>query len=405
MERVRMARGRENSARPARLSRRRFLGTAALTTGATLLAACEARAPAAAPTTASGFGAAAAPAGWEQQWNALVEAARQEGKVVVKGPPDPEVRTDVPRAFRQRFGIELEYLGGPTGPFAAQLLNERQAGVYSTDVVLSGADSMYTVFYRNNLLEPLPPVLVHPEASDASKWPDGKLWFMDPEQQYILRLNNGVQIMGQINTSYVKPEELRSWYDLLKPEYKGKIAAFDPTVTGSGIGAAAYLYVTLGEEYVRRLYVDQAPAFSRDERQLADWVVRGTYPVALGSEFVAEADRADFQRSGISIVNLPRPAEAPGGVSPSFGLLGLLTNAPHPNAARVFVNWIAMPEGMEVWSKAIDVVPVRTDIDKSAWPRDVVPDPNVKNYHDSFGWDFVLNERQHALNRLRELLR
>jgi iron(III) transport system substrate-binding protein len=397
---------------PGHLGRRAFVRGLALAGGALVLAACQPAAPPPARGPAAEVAAAApaspapaGPAGWEAQWSALVEAARQEGKVVVKGPPSPDVRTEVPRAFKERFGIEVEYIGGPTGPFATQLINERQAGIYSTDVVLSGADSMYTVFYQHGILEPLPPLLIHPQATDPAAWPDGKLWFMDPEQQYILRLNNTVQIMGQINTAYVRPEELTSWYDLLKPEYRGRIAAFDPTVSGSGVGTAAYLYVTLGEDYVRRLYLDQRPALSRDDRQLADWVIRGVYPIALGGEFATPETLAELRGSGVSVVNLPRPPEAPGGVSPSFGLLGVLTNAPHPRAAQLFANWIAMPEGMVVWSKALKAVPVRLDVDKSAWPADQIPDPNIKHYHDSFGWDFVHNHRQPVMARLRELLR
>jgi iron(III) transport system substrate-binding protein len=403
-----------------RLGRRAFVRALALGGGAAMLAACQS--PATSGPGAPGSSAAPAPTGPaspsppelggpggaaapDQAWNALVDAARQEGKVVVKGPPAAEVRTELPKAFRARFGIELEYLGGPTGPFATQLTHERQAGVYSTDVVLSGADSMYTVFYGLGFLEPLRPLLIHPEAADTSAWPDGKLWFMDPEEQYVLRLNNTLQIMGQINTAQVRPEEFTSWNDLLKPQYRGRLAAFDPTVSGSGVGAAAYLYVTLGEDFVRQLYVEQRPAFSRDERQLADWLVRGTYPIAIGNEFATEAILADFRGTGVSVVNLPRPPETPGSVSPSFGLLGVLKDAPHPHAAQVFANWIAGREGMLVWSKASDAVPVRLDVDKSAWSPDVIPDPNVKTYHDSYGWEFVHTQRQPVMARLRDLLR
>jgi iron(III) transport system substrate-binding protein len=385
-----------------RLPRRQLL-RGLLGGSAVLLLGCQPGGTAAPADEPSAPGAAA-PDG-QAQWNALVEAARKEGKVVVKGPPDPQVRVDLPRAFRQRFGIELEYLGGPTGPFANQLLNERQAGVYSTDVVLAGADSMYLAFYGEGVLQPLLPALIYPDALDAARWPDEKLWFMDPEGQYILRLNNSVVSMGQINTAYVRPEEIASWYDLLKPAYRERIAAFDPTVTGTGVGTAAYLYVSLGEDYVRRLYVDQKPALSRDDRQLADWLARGAYPIAMGGDFATPANVAEFEAAGVTIASLPRPPEAPGAVSPSFGLLGLVDRPPHPSAAQVFVNWIAAREGMEVWSKAHMAVPIRTDIDKSYWPKDRVPNPSVKTYHDSYGWDFVLNERQQVMSRLRELLR
>lgn len=402
---------RQGSPRPARLGRRRFLRGLVISGGAILLGGCQpsasAPAPPSAPAAASASGAATPDdnGSWETTWSSWIAAARNEGKVVVKGPPAPEVRTELPRAFQARYGVEVEYLGSPTGPFATQVQHEREAGIYSTDVVLAGADSMYTVFYQERMLAPLPPVLILPEATDPAAWPDGKLWFMDPEQQYILRLNNSVQIMGQINTAYVKPEDLQSYYDLLKPEYKGKIAAFDPAVSGSGVGTAAYLYVTLGEDFVRRLYVDQQPVLSRDDRQLADWVARGTYPIAIGGEFASDTERAALRSGGVNIVNLPRPADAPGGVSPSFGLLGLFTNAPHPYAAQVFVNWIAAREGMTVWSKGLHAVPVRLDIDKSAWSPDLVPDPNVKTYHDSYGWDFVLNERQAVMQKLRALIK
>jgi hypothetical protein len=77
----------------------------------------------------------------------------------------------------------------------------------------------------------------------------------------------------------------------------------------------------------------------------------------------------------------------------------------HVPAAQVFVNWIAAREGMTVWSKALHAVPARTDIDKSAWPADLVPDPTVKNYHDSYGWDFVLNERAQVMQKLRALIK
>src|SRR4051812_7690670 len=307
-----------------RIPRRRFLGAFTLGGGALLLGGCQPTASPAAP--ASGLPPAVSPAPgadgsatWEATWNAWLDAARKEGKVVVKGPPAPEVRTELPRAFQSRYGIEVEYVGSPTGPFATQVQHEREAGIYTTDVILAGADSMYTVFYQDQMPAPLPPVLTRPGPADPTAWPDGKLWFMDPEQQYILRLNNTVQILGQINTAYVKPEDLKSYYDLLKPEYKGKIAVFDPAVSGSGVGIAAYLYVTLGEDYVRRLYVDQQPVLSRDDRQLSDWVARGTYPIAIGGEFASDSERAALQSGGVTIANIPRPIDAPSGVSPSFG--------------------------------------------------------------------------------------
>jgi ABC-type Fe3+ transport system substrate-binding protein len=342
-----------------------------------------------------------AQAGWEPAWNALVEAARREGKVVVKGPPTAAVRTELPRAFRERFGVDPEYLGGPSSDVVTQLQLERQGGVYSTDVILAGADSMYTSIQPQGMLDPLRPVLIHPAALDTTGWPDGRLWFADPEQQYILRLNNSLTQMLYANTAQVQPETIRSWYDLLRPEYQGRIASFDPTVSGAGISTASYLRHALGDDFTRRLFVDQKPVLTRDHRELADWLARGIYPIALS---LREVEFAQIAQDGFPVAVLPNPPEAPGHVTAGFGLLGLLNGAPHPNAARLLVNWLASPDGMAAWSKAQKIVPVRTDLDAS-YARDQVPDPNVTNYFDSFEWEFVVHERAQTMDWLRRQLR
>src|SRR5262249_36300416 len=141
----------------------------------------------------------------------------------------------------------------------------------------------YPTIYGSGWLDPLRPVLTHPDAIDGSKWQGGKPWFMDPEQEYVLRLINYVNQTLYINTDYVKPGELQSWYDLLKPEYRGKILMDDPLGQSGGHLISTLLYMKLGEDYVKRLLIDQHPLFLRDRRQQSDNLARGTYPIALGS--------------------------------------------------------------------------------------------------------------------------
>src|SRR6476620_6883573 len=83
------------------LTRRSFLGA--------LLGGAAGQLTTAQPA-ASGQGSA----GWEQQWNALLAAAREEGKLVVSGPPTPATRRDLPEAFKSRFGIDMEYFAPGT---------------------------------------------------------------------------------------------------------------------------------------------------------------------------------------------------------------------------------------------------------------------------------------------------
>src|SRR6266851_4415152 len=101
-------------------------GGSAAPAGSAAGAASGAASPAAKP--APGSSAAQAAAG---SWDDLIAAAKKEGKVVISGPPDPETRAKLPPAFKDKFGIELEYLGGNSSQLAARIESERAANQYS----------------------------------------------------------------------------------------------------------------------------------------------------------------------------------------------------------------------------------------------------------------------------------
>jgi iron(III) transport system substrate-binding protein len=368
------------------------------------LAACEQPGPMAAPPAtdraAPVEGASDAPADWEARWNDLVQAARREGKLVLAGPPTTATRRELPAAFQRRFNIEVEYLAGPTGDKITQLERERAAGLYTLDVLIGGAASLFTRAYPAGMFDPLRPVLIHPEATDPTKWITGRVWFQDPEDQYIVRLSNYVATHVSVNPELVNPAELRAWKDLLDPKYRGRISAFDPSVSGSGWNTASYLLRTLGEDFVRALYQDQRVAVSRDRRQLADWMGRGTHPISIG---LSSADIEPMKADGLPVAVVPEFPEAPGYVASGFGTVGLMDGAPHPNAAALFVNWIMMTEGNEVWNRGQGFVSVRTDVDNVWAPSYVVPKPGL-DYFDGSAWDYTVNAfTPESLQRIRHL--
>ncbi len=339
--------------------------------------------------------------GTSQAWDNLVSAAQREGRVVVIGPPDPEVRKALPAAFKARFGVTVEYLGGRTSEQADRLRAERRAGQYTVDVTIGGIQSMATIFHHEKMLIPLLPELILPEVVDGSKWKKGGLWFCDPEGQYVLRLTNSVQSAFYINTSKVNPGELRSARDLLDPKWQGKISTQDPTVPGSGSNTAAQFYVEHGKDFVKRLYVDQKPMISRDSRQLTDWLLRGTYPIA----FNADSDQIEKMRlEGLPVMEMGEMPDMRRSVSAGFGLLAVFTNAPHPAAAKLFANWLASKEGLEVWSRATQAAPTRNDIDAASFlsPEDI-PRPGVE-YFDTYDWTFTMTTKEEVRLWMKELL-
>ena len=101
---------------------------------------------------------------------------------MVTGAAHPAVRQAVPAAFKARFGVNLEYIGGPASAMVAKMKAELASGIYSFDVTLAGIQSMAQIFHREGVLEPIKPLLILPEVLDGAKWKRGSLWFMDPEQ-------------------------------------------------------------------------------------------------------------------------------------------------------------------------------------------------------------------------------
>src|SRR5262249_26843697 len=166
------------------------------------------------------------------------------------------------------------------------------------------------------MLAPLRPALLLPEVLDPTKYRNGKLWFSDPQEQYILRIANFVSGNVQFNTRYVPPSALTSWQDLLKPEYKGKIAAYDPTLAAPGVALASYLYVNFGDEFVRRLYVGQDVFLARDHRQLGDLLARGSHPITLSLQ---TQESARLQREGHPVMDLAGFPDGPGSLGAGYG--------------------------------------------------------------------------------------
>lgn len=377
------------------LTRREFLRTAVVAGGGAVLAACQP--PRGAPTASAPPSQRAA---WEQQWDDLIAAAKREGTLVFAGPPTPAVREQMPAAFRTAFGVEIEYIGGPTGDLMTRIEAERAAGQYTLDALITGASSLYTRAYPQRMLAPLGDMLFHPDAVDPTKWSVGRPWFSDPEGKYILRLANNISSVVSTNEQHVKIADLKSWKDLLDPKYRGRISAFDPTVAGTGNNMAAFLLRNFGEDYLRALYRDQQVALSRQERQLADWLGRGQYPLSIG---LNSAEIEPLKRDGFPVAAVGGLPDAPGVVTAGFGQLAVLEPSPHPNAAKLFANWMAMKEGNEVFNRAQSNGSVRTDVVSSWLPDYSLPKPGV-TYFDTYDWDSFHELRNPEVQeRIRQL--
>ena len=138
-----------------------------------------------------------------------------------------------------------------------------------------------------------------------------------------------------------------------------------------------------------------------DRRQLTKWLAEGTYPISIEPD---KRSLQELQEKGYPLKAVLGLRGFPPTVGVGGGLVALLNRAPHPNAARVFVNWIATKEALEIYSRARHEPTTRNDINESFLRPELIPRPGV-NYFDSASWEFVTTEEEKAISRLKEILR
>ncbi len=182
------------------------------------------------------------------------------------------------------------------------------------------------------------------------------------------------------NTKLVNAKEFKSYKDLLDPKWKGKILVDDPRKAGPGQATFTFFFLHpgLGPDFIRALGKQQL-TLSRDYAQEVDAIGQGRYPVLLGTpDFIAIA-RAK-QGVPIAIVDARQLKEGTD-VSPASGNLALFNRAAHPNAAKVYINWLLSKEGQTIYARVNGYISARLDVPTDHAPAWRVPLPGaIKTY-------------------------
>ena len=278
---------------------------------------------------------------WQVEWAKTVEAAKKEGQVTVY-----TSGAEAPRAipFQKKYPqIKYVMVSARGSQLAQRILTEWRAGKTIADVVTTGARTNYQTLHAANLLEPIKPILTLPEILDKSLWFQGKHRYVDPKGEYVFVYLANVARVGSYNTRLVKPDQFKSYWDFLNPKFKGKIVARDIRNPGSGGDAMRFFYhhPELGPEFVRRLFTEAGLTLTRSNRQGIDWLAVGKFQLGLffGRVSVAKAQ-------GLPVDEFdPHPFKEGAPLGIGGGSLVLMRNAPHPNAAKVFINWLLSRKG------------------------------------------------------------
>ncbi|MFO1117216.1 MAG: extracellular solute-binding protein [Beijerinckiaceae bacterium] len=259
-----------------------------------------------------------APQGRADDWNAVIDAAKKEGKVVVYnmalGAP---YFVAVLKSFEAKYGIPVESLDLRASELAERIRTEQAAGRFLGDAEIITTTMVEEQLKNGDFIQKLP------EIPNAAK-------LRPPFKASEYSVPAYVQPMGiLINTRLVKDEDVpKSWADLNNPKWKGKILSDDMRPLGSGNTMFAILEKNMGPQFNQQL-AEQKPTFSRDMRNDARRVARGEYPIYVPQIFAFTSD----------LKGLPVKVIIPKEGAPFAQMdMAVLKNAPHPNAARLFIQ-------------------------------------------------------------------
>jgi len=279
----------------------------------------------------------------QAEWERTVKAAEQEGQLVLYSLSEISevfVNSGFPKKYPK---IKLSAVSARGGELVSRIMAERRAGKFLADVGNLGNDSPYRL-YQAKVLDTITSAFILPEVKDGSAWWEGKHHYIDPESRYIFVYVGAPLYLLAYNTHLVNPNEFRSYWDLLNPKWKGKMAAFD--LRSGGFAATRdrffYHHPELGPKFLKRLDSEMDLAFYRQYPQGEDWLAAGKFALCLcRHQSISEA-----KKQGLPVDLIEPNAFKEGvGVETRAKTLVLPNNAPHPNAAKVFINWFLSREG------------------------------------------------------------
>jgi len=278
----------------------------------------------------------------------LAEAAKGNSLnlMVMTGTAYANTVKDFQKAFPD---IRVNMTQARPGDSTTRIVAEQQSGLFHWDLFWGPNNNLSAVLVPAGGIQSIKPFFVLPSVTNDQNWLGG---FEIYAQN---RTNRPLSFLAQMNVSTggfavnwdkVPKGSLKNWEDLLDPQWRGKIAIYDPTRPVTGAIHLACALPIVGEDYIRQLAQTQKMVPLGDARLITDWIVRGRYPIVIG---LSSTYLPQYQKEGLG-KNIEDVGST---VCTGVGGPGLavLKNAPNPNAAKVFLNWILSKEGQETYTK------------------------------------------------------
>lgn len=254
-----------------------------------------------------------------------VRAAKAEGQVSIYTAGSVPVYQEIGAAFEAKYGIEVKFLEARASEIMERIRTEDSTGQVVGDIVYTGSTSMGIMEHEGFVV---PHGAIANEARIDARYPRSPIALPVHVASWALLAN----------TDMVAPDARpKSWKDILDPRWRGKILMDDPRALGGGSIFFGATYETFGREFHEKLH-EQNPVFSRAYLVNPQRVARGEFAIYVPMN-VANYPR--LKGLPVKLLNMEE------GNSFVLNCQGLRRGAPHPNAAKLLMNYFLEEESQQ----------------------------------------------------------
>ena len=277
----------------------------------------------------------------DAELSTLIEAAKKEGEVhYLDAVAQPKTNAAMERAFKKKYGLpegfKFTHTLQGTGQVVASAQQEIKAGQHTFDVVWVGAPSFFRAAGKEgHFLAHVPPEwrLYEREVKRMGVEADPPHWLTPVGYAFVPVWNRKCAGFGSVR--------IKSWRDLQNPAFKGKLIVSDVRKSFAYTASWVAMEGTLGKDYFPKLVELTRPAIFFRTEEVMQKSVSCEYPIALWQlpgrvyQRVAEDPTLDlgiaWPEEGVAVLSAP---------------IAVLKGAPHPNAARLLVDFLLSEDGM-----------------------------------------------------------
>ncbi|HZT07228.1 MAG TPA: hypothetical protein VFC51_09375 [Chloroflexota bacterium] len=348
----------------------RWIQLWSIAASAVVLGACGR--PGAAPA-----GPAPAVADPQAEWQRVLQAARQEGTInILSGSSTSHEIPHFEKAFADLTGGHVEFTELTAATIVSRLPEEYAAHQYNWDIILLGGSSgISEELDKAGVLGDLNQYFIMPDLTQDSTWVGGfgDIWVDQDTRKYKIHHQATLSLGSAwwVNRDVLPESRLNKIEDVFTiPELKGKFCTYDPRVEGAADANFGQIAGMYGSAMLRRLFTELDIVVTRDFTKLTQDTLRGACLISVGARI------PDLHAQGVGL-NIQEWDVFNPGIAPEYadrlkptccgagktkstidgwfgggsanGMLSVANNPPHPNAAKVFVNWLLSKEGQMAW--------------------------------------------------------